>query len=180
MVLSSLLQKSDTSMDGGDRKMDASTTGDQHFIRRLGRDIELIGTYLEELGHNWAKTLGISDPQWRIILVLADIDSGEGVPVKVVSRTLNVDPSFITTQSKLLEKKGLIHRRGSSEDARIVNMSLTEETSEHLASLAAQQGALSEYIFADFAPRELEDLTSKLSSLKKKLEKACLKLAANL
>ena len=163
-----------------DRKMDASTTRDQHFIGRLGRDIDLIGTYLEELGHNWAKTLGISDPQWRIILVLADGHNGEGVPVKVVSRILNVEPSFITTQSKLLEKKGLIHRKASERDGRIVNMSLTEATSVHLASLAAQRGALSEYILADFEPRELEDLSSKLSSLKTKLQKACLKLAANL
>jgi MarR family transcriptional regulator, organic hydroperoxide resistance regulator len=59
-------------------------------------------------------------------------------------------------------------------------MSLTDGASAHLADLAAQQGALSEYIFADFEPRELEDLTSKLSSLKTKLKKACLKLAANL
>jgi DNA-binding MarR family transcriptional regulator len=159
--------------------MDASTR-DQHFIGRLGRDIDLIGTYLEELGHNWAKTLGISDPQWRIILVLADGQTGEGVPVKVVSRILNVEPSFITTQSKLLEKKGLIHRKASKHDGRIVNMSLTDATSAHLASLAAQRGALSEYILADFEPRELEDLSSKLSSLKTKLQKACLKLAANL
>ena len=163
-----------------DRKMDAVTTRDQHFIGRLGRDIDLIGTYLEELGHNWAKTLGISDPQWRIILVLADSDNGEGVPVKVVSRILNVEPSFITTQSKLLEKKGLIHRKASQDDGRIVNMSLTDATSAHLAGLAAQRGALSEYILADFEPRELEDLSSKLSSLKTKLQKACLKLAANL
>jgi DNA-binding MarR family transcriptional regulator len=163
-----------------DGKMDVSTTRDQHFIGRLGRDIDLIGTYLEELGHNWAKALGVSDPQWRIILVLADSDNREGVPVKVVSRMLNVDPSFITTQSKLLEKKGLIQRKASSEDGRIVNMSLTDGAAAHLADLAAQQGALSEYIFADFEPRELEDLTSKLSSLKTKLKKACLKLAANL
>jgi DNA-binding MarR family transcriptional regulator len=57
-------------------------------------------------------------------------------------------------------------------------MSLTDKTCKHLASLASQQEALNEFIFAEFAPREIEDLAAKLAALKKRLEKACLKVAA--
>ena len=87
---------------------------------------------------------------------------------------------FQTTQSKLLEKKGFVRRKPSNEDARIVKMSLTDKTCKHLASLASQQEALNDFIFAEFGARELDELTDKLAALKKRLEKACLKVAADL
>ena len=101
--------------------------------------IASINVHLEELRYFWAKTLGISGPQWMILMALADMDQDEGVPVNVVSKKLHVDSSFITTQSKLLEKKGFLRRKTSTEDARIVQMSLTDKTYKHLASLASQQ-----------------------------------------
>ena len=157
-----------------------SVSRGQNFIRRLGWDITAIDTRLEELRHFRARTLGITVPQWRIISALADIGDGAGLPVNVVSKSLNVKPSFVTTQSKLLERLGFIHRTASSKDARVVNLSLTEKSWAHLASLACHQETLNEFIFTELGPRELEELASKLGSLKKTLEKACLKVVAGL
>ena len=100
----------------------------QDTIRRLTWVIASINVHLEELRYFWAKTLGISGPQWMILMALADMDQDEGVPVNVVSKKLHVDSAFITTQSKLLEKKGFLRRKTSTEDARIVQMSLTDKT----------------------------------------------------
>jgi len=44
---------------------------------------------------------------------------------------------------------------------------------------ASPQEKLNEFIFAEFAPRELEELTTRLGSLKRRLQKACLKVAAD-
>lgn len=159
--------------------MGESAKKDQDVIRRFSWEIASISAYLEELRHFWAKTLGISGPQWMIIVALADHDQGDGVAVNVVSKLLHVDPSFVTTQSKLLEKKGFIRRKTSDEDARIVKMSLADKTSKHLANLASQQEALNEFIFAEFGDRELAELTGKLGSLKRRLEKACLKVVVD-
>ena len=159
--------------------MDMFTNKDQNFIRRLDCDIISISASLEELHDFWARALGISGPQWRIILVLADIDEGNGVSVNAVSKILHVASSFVTKQSKLLERHGFICRTASCEDGRIVNMSLTEHTWARLARLGSQQEALNKFILADFAPHDLEELTSRLGSLKKKLERACLKVIAD-
>jgi MarR family transcriptional regulator, organic hydroperoxide resistance regulator len=160
--------------------MDESAKKNQDVIRRFAWEIASISVHLEELRHFWAKTLGISGPQWMIIVALSDLDQGDGVPVNAVSKMLHVDPSFVTTQSKLLEKKGFVRRKPSNEDARIVKMSLTDKTCKHLASLASQQEALNDFIFAEFGAQELDELTDKLAALKKRLEKACLKVAADL
>jgi DNA-binding MarR family transcriptional regulator len=123
---------------------------------------------------------GISGPQWMILMALADLDKGDGVPVKVVSKMLHVDSSFVTTQSKLLEKKGFMRRKTSENDARVVQMSLTDKSYKHIANLAAEQDALHEFIFAEFSDRELTELTGKLASLKNQFEKACLKVAMDI
>jgi MarR family transcriptional regulator, organic hydroperoxide resistance regulator len=159
--------------------MNESAENNWYGIRRFPWEIASIGAHLEQLFHFWAKTLGISGPQWRMIVALADLDQGEGAAVNTVSKMLHVDPSFVTTQSKLLEKKGFIRREASSEDARVVKMSLTDKTYKHLASLASQQESLNEFIYAEFSAGEMDELTGKLASLKKRLEKACLKVAVD-
>jgi DNA-binding MarR family transcriptional regulator len=89
---------------------------------------------------------------------------------------LHVDPSFVTTQSKMLEKKGFMRRKTSEEDARVVKMSLTDKSYKQIASLASQREALSDFVFADFNDVELVEFNGKLASLKDRLEKACLKV----
>jgi MarR family transcriptional regulator, organic hydroperoxide resistance regulator len=145
--------------------------------RQFAWEISAINVYLQEIRYFWAKALGISGPQWMILMALADLDQGEGVSVKVVSKMLHVDPSFITTQSKLLEKKGFMRRKTSGEDARVVQMSLTDKTYKHIASMASQQEELNSFIFAEFSDRDLTELTARLAALKNRLEKACLKVA---
>ena len=159
--------------------MAESAKQDQDVIRRFSWEIASIGVYLEELRQFWAKTLGISGTQWMIIVALADHDQGDGVAVNVVSKLLHVDPSFVTTQSKLLEKKGFVRRKTAVEDARIVKMSLTDKTTKHLANLASQQEALNQFIFAEFEDRDMADLTEKLALIKRRLEKARLKVVAD-
>jgi len=152
----------------------------QDLARRFAREIASINVHLQELRHFWAKTLGISGPQWMILMALADLDKGDGVPVKTVSKMLHVDPSFVTTQSKLLEKKGFMRRKPSEDDARVVEMSLTDKSYKQIASLASQREALNEFIFAEFNDGELGEITEKLASLKNQLEKACLKVAMDI
>jgi DNA-binding MarR family transcriptional regulator len=159
--------------------MGESAKKDQDVIRRFSWEIASIGVYLEELRQFWAKTLGISGPQWMIIVALADHDQDDGVAVNVVSKMLHVDPSFVTTQSKLLEKKGFVRRKTAVEDARIVKMSLTDKTTKHLANLASQQEALNQFIFAEFEDRDMAELTEKLAAIKRRLEKARLKVVAD-
>ena len=147
------------------------------IARRFAWEIAAINVHLQEIRYFWAKALGVSGPQWMILMALADLDQGEGVPVKVVSKMLHVDPSFVTTQSKMLEKKGFMRRKTSGDDARVVQMSLTDKTYKHLAGLASQQEELNNFIFAEFSERELGEFTSKLTALKVRLEKACLKVS---
>jgi DNA-binding MarR family transcriptional regulator len=163
-----------------DNKSGGSAAKNQDLVKRFTWEIASINVYLQEIHYFWATTLGVSGPQWIILMALGETDTGNGVSVKTVSRMIHVDPSFVTTQSKLLEKKSLIRRKTSEDDARVVKMSLTDKTYKHMASLAAQQEALNEFIFAEFADRELNRFINELGSLKERLEKASLKVSMNI
>ena len=158
----------------------ARSTRNLDIIKRFTWEISSINIHLEELRQFWARTLGISGPQWMILMAISDLDKNEGVPVNVVSKLLHVDPSFITTQSKLLEKKGLLRRRPSPTDARVVQMSLTDKTQKHVASLSEQYRKFREFVFEEFDESELGEFTAKLEALKNRLEKACVRIALDL
>src|SRR3954452_8162217 len=100
----------------------------QDIVRRFTWEIASINVHLQELRYFWAKALGISGPQWMILMAIFDLEEKDGVPVNVVSKKLHVDSSFVTSQSKMLEKKGFLRRKTSTADARIVQMSLTDKT----------------------------------------------------
>lgn len=149
-----------------------------NLARRFGWEITAIAVHLQEIRNIWAKALGVSGPQWMILMALSELDQGHGVAVKIVAKMLHVDSSFVTTQSKILEKKGFLRRKTSQVDARVVQMSLTDKTYKHIARLASQQEEINDYIFSELTNREFSDFTGKLTALKKRFEKACLKIAS--
>jgi len=149
----------------------------QEVVRQFLWDIASINVHLDEIRHFWARELGISGPQWMILMAIGDLDSGSGVPVKDVSAMLHVDPSFVTTQSKILEKNGFTRRRPSRQDARVVLMSLSDKASKKIATLKTRRDTLSAYVLADFDNATLRDVSERLAGLKSRLQKAVVMLA---
>jgi DNA-binding MarR family transcriptional regulator len=159
----------------------ANATGqNQDLVQEFIWDIVSINTHFEEIRYMLARILGISGPQWLILMAINDLDRGNGVSVRVVSEKLHVDPSFVTTQSKSLEKHGFMRRITSVDDARVVLMSLTDKACKQIAGLSLHQERLNDFIFSDLDDRALADITGKLTMLKNRLEKASLRFAAEI
>ena len=166
----------------GDRKMSsgqAQESQNQDIVRQLIWDVASISVHLEEVRRFWARELGISGPQWMILMAVADLDRDNGVAVKDVSSMLHVDSSFITTQSKILEKNGLMRRTSSLEDARVVLMSLTDKASKKIAALSERRDGVRDYVFADYDERALKDFADQMAAVKTRLEKATRLLQAD-
>ena len=152
------------------------TGQNQEIIRQFIWDIASINVHLEGIRQFWAKELGISGPQWMILMAVSDLDRGNGVPVKDVSAMLHVDPSFVTTQSKMLEKNGFMRRVASREDARVVLMSLSDKASKKISALSTRRESLGDFILSDFDEQALKEIGQHMSRLKSRLEKATLML----
>jgi DNA-binding MarR family transcriptional regulator len=149
-------------------------------VEELLWNIISINSDFEEISFVWSQMVGINVHQWMILMAIRDLDRGGGVSVKGASAKLRADPSFVATQSKSLEKHGFLRRVTSSEDARIVLMSLTDQARKEIASLDSRQKSVKESIFSDLDDRELRDVNEKLSVLRERFQRAAKRLAAEL
>jgi DNA-binding MarR family transcriptional regulator len=108
-----------------------------------------------------------------MVFALRDFDDqGAGLRVKEVATLLSVDATFVTTQSKLLEANGFINRNASSEDGRVVRLSLTDKALKQLADLSTRQKKINDYIFSEFTDPGLQAFVTKVLAVKNKMEKA--------
>lgn len=147
-------------------------SGPRH-LEQLFWSIRGIHSLLEVIHDTWANRFGVTTPQLVMIFALRDFDDhGTGLPVKEVARILDVDPTFVTTQSKILEAKSFVSRNASSEDARVVRLSLTDKSQKQLAELSIRQKKLNGYVFSEFTDQGIEALLTKLFALKNRMEKA--------
>lgn len=165
-------------MEQENQRLGSRITGltKQDLARQFEWEIVATVMHLQQIRSFWAKAVGVSGPQWSIMTALSELDKGEGVPVKDVAKILHVDSSFVTAQSKLLEKKGYIRRKTSGRDARVVQMSLSDKSCKHIAGLASKQEELNIFIFREFSDSELSLFTERLLAINRRLEKARLKV----
>jgi DNA-binding MarR family transcriptional regulator len=94
---------------------------------------------LEELHNFWTQVLGAPGPQWMIVMALQRLDRSDGASVQAIAETLQVNPTFVTSQARFLESRGLIRLQARCEESGAVSLSLTEKSRQRLAELALLQ-----------------------------------------
>lgn len=144
----------------------------QQVVQALERIIKLVA----EVQIYWAKPLEVTVPQWSIIAGIKELDIGNGTSVGEVARRCRVDPSFVTAQSKILEKEQLIQRWQSKDDGRVVLMSLSPKGAAGLEVVELKQRTLNSFLFTDFSHDERMLLAALLQRLERRLLKAPLVL----
>jgi DNA-binding MarR family transcriptional regulator len=139
-----------------------------------------VHSQLEEIHKAWAQLLGITEPQWLILMAIDELDTGGGVSGVDVANKLKIHPAFVTNQTKSLEKTGLLAREPSPDDGRFVLMSLTTKARAEIAKLAKKRQALNATMFDSLDERSLNDLNAKLSVIRKNARLASQKLAIDI
>jgi DNA-binding MarR family transcriptional regulator len=139
-----------------------------------------IENYFEKINCVQAQLLGVSVHQWMIMTAVKHLDRGGGISVKGVSTKLHADASFVTLQSKSLEKLGFLRRIASSEDARVVLMSLTENARKEMANLQKMHHPLNTSIFSELDEKALRSINEKLPMLCDRFQRIAKRMAAEL
>jgi DNA-binding MarR family transcriptional regulator len=146
------------------------------LLDELTWDVAAINNHLENIRRVWAKILGISGPQWLILMAISELDQGNGISVTDVSGKLSVHSTFVTAQTKLLEKTSLVIRRGSPVDARIVLLSLTDKARRQIEQISIQRTSIADSIFGDVSNAKLREFVGTLALFKRRVERAARQL----
>jgi DNA-binding MarR family transcriptional regulator len=146
--------------------------GGDGLLRELIWNILSIGIHLEEVARHWAKCLNISGPQWLILMAIDYLDNGHGVSVRDVSAKIHVNSTFVTTETKRLEKAGYAARRPSSQDGRVVLLSLTDKAKRSIAELSVRRKEINDLVFLRLSTAELARLVDHTSLIRSGLDRA--------
>lgn len=136
-----------------------------------------IHSQLEEIHKSWAQMLGITEPQWLILLAIDELDRGRGVSGTAVANKLRIHPAFVTNQTKRLEKLEFLARATSPDDARFLEISLTEKARVEIGKLSEKREALNSTMFSGLDEDSLAYLNKRLNSIAKNSRFASQKLS---
>lgn len=136
-----------------------------------------IHSQLEEIHKSWAEMLGITEPQWLILMAIDELDEGRGVSGVAIANKLRIHPAFVTNQTKKLEAIELLARETSPDDGRFVQMSLTQKARAEITKLSIKRQALNSTFFDGLDQASLDYLNKRLSSIAKNSRLASQKLS---
>ncbi|MDM4765132.1 MarR family transcriptional regulator [Pelomonas sp. SE-A7] len=106
--------------------------------------------------------LGLTHAQWAPLLHLRLQGPG---PVALLASELNIDPGALTRLLDRLEAKDLVRRERSSEDRRVVIVSLTEQGQQATAEVPAVLSEIFNQLLSGFTREEWRSLVSMLQRL---------------
>ena len=104
------------------------------------------------------KDAGLSEPQYNVLRILRGA-GGDGLPCLEVGARMITRVPDITRLVDRLEAAGLVERRRTSEDRRVVMISITKKGLDAIAPLDAELTAIHKRQMGHMTRRELEELS---------------------
>ncbi len=106
--------------------------------------------------------IGVTEQQWRVMRVLDE--RGRMDPKEIAEAACLLNPS-LTRIMQLLEKKGLIARKGNPEDRRRVHVEITATGRDMLVAAQPESLEIAEKLRARVGQDKLDELLDLLNSL---------------
>ena len=133
--------------------------GSDAAFRELIGNLMTMAQQLTALRSYIARRLGVSEPEYRVFLAVAQLEGKSGVGVAVVARHLKVSGAFVTMIAQRLVSGGHIEKRRSEVDRRGVLLGLTAKGARIMATFADEPKAINDELFRDIDRGEFETLS---------------------
>ncbi|MGI9616796.1 MAG: MarR family winged helix-turn-helix transcriptional regulator [Acidimicrobiales bacterium] len=121
--------------------------GSDFEFRQFVHDSLGFATRLLAVRDGFAKLLGVSGPQYTILISVAHLAERGPVTVSGIANHLHLSGSFVTTESNKLAKLGLLSKVTDEEDRRRVLLEVTDDGDRRLHELAEVQADVNDVHF---------------------------------
>lgn len=121
-------------------------------------DLLTMAEQVRELRTDLARSLGVTEPQYRLIWALAALQGPLGATVTSLARRLRVTGAFVTTEVNKLLKLGLVSKKSNPGDGRSVLVKLTSKGESELELVAIRAQKINDSYFRDMSGPEFEML----------------------
>jgi DNA-binding MarR family transcriptional regulator len=90
-----------------------------HALRTLLYNLFTIATRMEEVRRYLGSCIGISGPQFSLLMAIQELQGAGGASVGKIAGYLHVAGTFVTAESAKLTRKGYIEKRCDLHDRRV-------------------------------------------------------------
>jgi MarR family transcriptional regulator, organic hydroperoxide resistance regulator len=139
--------------------------GSDDRFRQLVYDLLTISIRMEAAREHLARRLGVSGPQYSILMAIARLQGAHGVRVGTVAKALHVTSAFIATETGRLARLGLVSKSPNPKDRRGILLALTPRGQAELLKLGPEIRAVNDDFFKPLDRAAFQALASAAAAL---------------
>lgn len=139
--------------------------GSDDRFRQLVYDLLTISVRMETAREHLARRLGVSGPQYSILMAIARLQDRHGVRVGGVAKALHVTSAFIATETGRLARLGLLSKSPNPKDRRGILLALTPRGQAALLKLGPEIRAVNDDFFKPLDRAGFQALASTAAAL---------------
>ena len=121
--------------------------GSDRRVRALVNDLFTIASRMEVIRTHLGRRMGISGPQYSVLIAVAHLQGEGGVSVGTVAQAVHVSSAFIASETGKMARMGLLRKRSNPQDRRGVLLTLTAAGRLEIDRLSAEILAINDMFF---------------------------------
>jgi DNA-binding MarR family transcriptional regulator len=153
-------------------------SGSDRRFRAMVYDLLTITSRMEEVRAHHGRRLGITGPQYSVVIAIAHLQGDDGVSVGTVAQTLHVSSAFIAVETGKLARRGFVVKHPNPRDGRGVLLSITPAGRAKLSRLSGEIQAVNDLFFGSLDAKSFAGLCAAAARLVEGSRKAMHYLAA--
>jgi DNA-binding MarR family transcriptional regulator len=134
-------------------------------FRRLVYDLLTIASRMTMVREHLAGRMGITAPQFSLLMAIGQSQGKKGVGVTAAARLLHVSSAFVATETGKLAQAGLLIKRANPKDRRAVLLSLTRAGRALLDRNSGQIRSVNDTFFGALTQRSFAALSATMADL---------------
>jgi DNA-binding MarR family transcriptional regulator len=139
--------------------------GSDERLRQLVYDLLTIATRMNLLREHLGRGMGLSGPQYSVLMAIAQLQGRIGVGVGTVAKRLHVSSAFIATETGKLSQIGLVIKRANPKDRRGVLLSLSRSAQALIERNRDEIRATNDAFFCNLSRKEFIAMSSTMASV---------------
>ena len=134
-------------------------------FRRLVQRLLLIEERLRHVRAFLGKRLGVTGPQYTVLITVAYLQAATGITIQSLATNLRVSSAFITAESRRLIERGLLVKRPNPSDSRSNLLTVSADGRARIDALIPELRAINNAFFGQITPPSFRQATHFLEQL---------------
>jgi DNA-binding MarR family transcriptional regulator len=121
--------------------------GSDHDFRALVHDLLTVSSRMETVRAHLGAQMGVSGPQYSVLIAIAHLQGGQGVSVGTLAKALHVSNAFIASETGKLAQRGFVHKRTNPHDRRGILLSIAPAGRIGIGKIGEEIRAINDLFF---------------------------------